>query len=70
MEKDEREAVRWFRRAAEAGHAGGMRNLGLCLEFGSGTAIDKRAALAWYRKAATAGHAKAPADIRRVMRKL
>lgn len=50
----EAEAVFWFRRAAEAGHSGGMVWYGYMLENGWGTRMDQKQAAAWYRRAAEA----------------
>jgi len=49
------EALRWFGRAAAAGHPMGMNMLGRCLEHGWGTAIDTLRAATWYRAAADRG---------------
>jgi TonB family protein len=53
--KDEVEAVRWYRKAAEAGNALGMLNLGVSYEYGRGVGKDESEAVRWYRKAAEAG---------------
>lgn len=52
-------AVRWFRDAAEAGHAEGMFNLGVMYERGRGVAQSDSEAARWYRAAAEAGHGSA-----------
>jgi uncharacterized protein len=52
---DAPEALRWFSRAATAGHPMGMNMLGRCLEHGWGTAIDKAGAARWYEAAAGRG---------------
>jgi TPR repeat protein len=58
--KDEAEAVRWYRKAAEAGDLVGMTQLGLRYqEGGGGLPKDETEAVRWYRKAAEAGHAPA-----------
>lgn len=54
--RDKTEAIRWFQRAAEAGFAPAMINLGLCLQFPA-PALDQAAALHWFRKAAEQGYA-------------
>jgi TPR repeat protein len=51
-EKDPGEAVKWFRKAAEAGNASAMNALGLALEKGSGIQENQIEATAWFRKAA------------------
>ena len=45
-------ALKWFRKAAEAGDARGQANLGLMYENGNGVAKDYAEAVKWYRKAA------------------
>ena len=52
-----RERAAEFRKAAEAGDARGMNNLGYCYENGSGVTKDQAEAVKWYRKAAEAGDA-------------
>jgi TPR repeat protein len=50
------EAAALFRKAADAGHAGAMYNLGLIFARGAGVAKDPVEAARWYRKAADAGN--------------
>eukprot|EP01052_Picozoa_sp_SAG31_P015483 SAG31_NODE_996_length_10492_cov_4.648802_7_plen_238_part_00 len=57
--KDEAEAVRWFRKAAEQGHSDAQAMLGLCYDNGSGVAKDEAEAVRWYRKAAEQGDSDA-----------
>ena len=52
VERNPREALRWFRRAADAGVPMGMNMVGRCLENGWGTAVDFADAATWYRRAA------------------
>lgn len=56
IQKDEREAFRWFARAGELGHAEAMFRAGNCLERGIGTERDERTAAEWYRRAAENGN--------------
>lgn len=51
------EAVEWFRRAAEQGHADAEVQMGQMYDFGFGVPQDDRQALEWYRRAA--GHGSA-----------
>jgi hypothetical protein len=55
--KDEREAVKWFRLAADQGHADGQFSLGVCHRDGTGVEKDDREAVKWFRLAADQGHA-------------
>jgi len=57
--KDAEQAVSWYRRAAEAGHADAQFNLGVCYSDGDGVAKDAEQAVSWYRRAAEAGNADA-----------
>ena len=57
--KDEAEAVNWYRKAAEQGHARGQFNLGLMYANGRGVTKDEAEAVNWYRKAAEQGYASA-----------
>ena len=52
--------MEWYRKAAEAGNARAMYNLGLCYYNGQGGLIkDTSKAVEWYRKAAEAGISEA-----------
>ena len=53
------EAVQWFRKAAEQGHADSQFQLGACYRDGDGVDRDYKEALRWFRKAADQGHARA-----------
>jgi TPR repeat protein len=56
VKRDRQEAMRWFQRAAEAGHAPAMVNLGSCLTYPK-PSLDRTAAVSWLRKAAEKGYA-------------
>ena len=56
---DDKEAVKWFRKAAEGGHADAQNNLGVFYERGEGITQDYSEAVKWYRKAAESGDAYA-----------
>ena len=53
------EAVRWYRKAAEQGHATAQYNLGAMYGKGQGVTQDAVEAVRWCRKAAEQGHATA-----------
>ena len=57
--KDPREAVRWWRKAAEQGYVRAQSTLGGVYDTGEGVAKDQREAVRWYRMAAEQGHAGA-----------
>lgn len=50
--KDEGEAVKWFRTAAENNNANAQSNLGVCYSRGQGVSKDDVEAVKWFRKAA------------------
>jgi len=51
--------VKWYRKAADQGDAGGQSNLGFMYAEGRGVAKDEAEAVKWYRKAAEQGNAPA-----------
>src|SRR5271163_2770456 len=57
------EAVRWYRKAADAGEPGGMSDLGFMYQHGTGVAKDATEAVRWYRKAADAGEPKGMSNL-------
>jgi TPR repeat protein len=61
--KDEVEAVRRYRRAAEVGDTDAMNNLGLMYANGRGVARDDVEAVRWYRKAVEAGNTVAMGNV-------
>jgi TPR repeat protein len=56
--QDDAEAVIWFRKAAEQGHAQAQYNLGWMYANGQGVAQDHAEPAIWYRKAAEQGMPK------------
>lgn len=56
VDKDEKEAVRWFRKSAEQGHPRGQDNLGYMLLSGRGVAKDEKAAVRWFERSAAQGN--------------
>ena len=63
VSQDAAEAVTWFRRAAEQGHAGAQFTLGVMLAAGEGIPEDDVEAVAWFRRAAEQGHAGAQLNL-------
>ena len=63
VKADKAEAVRWLRRAADAGHVRAQNNLGMMYDKGDGVPQDQKEAAAWYRKAAEKGHAPSQFDL-------
>lgn len=56
--QDAREALKWYRLAADQGHFRAQFNLALMYASGNGTAKNAREAAKWYRKAAERGDAR------------
>jgi TPR repeat protein len=54
--QDKQQAVYWYRKAAEQGHAGAQGNLAWMYQFGEGVAQDDEQAIYWYRKSAEQGN--------------
>ena len=52
VERDDVEAVKWYRKAAEQNYAPAQYNLGHCYANGEGLGKDAEEAVKWYRKAA------------------
>ena len=55
--RDDPEAGRWYRRAAEQGNASGQVNLGFMYRAGRGVQRDYEEAVRWFRRAAEQGNA-------------
>lgn len=58
INKDQKNALEWYRKAAEAGDVYGMTCLGYCYHDGTGAAKDEAEAIKWFRKAAVLGETK------------
>ena len=52
-------AVEWYRRAAEQGHACSQYHIGVMYHCGYGVDKNHSTAVEWYRKAAEQGHTEA-----------
>jgi hypothetical protein len=61
--QDDAEAVRWYRLAADQGHAKARFNIGVFYKNGTGVVQDDAEAVRWCRLAADQGHAKAQFNI-------
>ena len=57
--QDVDDAFRWFRKAAEEGHAVGQFKTGMAYAYGIGVDPDWSRAMRWYHEAAEQGHAEA-----------
>lgn len=53
------EAIKWFLKAAEKGHAQAQCCVAMCYDFGNDVAEDKNEAFKWYQKSASQGFADA-----------
>jgi hypothetical protein len=61
--QDYAEAMKWYRKAADAGNAVAMYSIGWLYRHGLGVAQDYAEAMTWYRKAADADNAAAMNNI-------
>ena len=61
--KDEVEAVKWYRKAAEQKYAEAEYFLGVCYDQGQGVAQDHAEAVKWYREAANQEYAEAQNEL-------
>ena len=57
------EAVNWFRKAADQGHAVAQFSLGVMYNKGHGVEKNERETVAWFRKAAEQGYAPAQCNL-------
>ena len=57
--QDYPQALSWYRKAADQGHAGAQFNVGIFYANGHAVARDMAAAAEWWRSAATQGHVEA-----------
>ena len=57
--QDYREALKWYEKAAEQGHASAQLNISMFYFTGKGTNQDLNDALKWYKKAVAQGRAGA-----------
>ena len=63
MPQNYAEAVRWYRLAADQGHALAQSNLGIMYGEGRGVPQNYAEAVKWYRLAADQGHARAQLNL-------
>ena len=66
--KDNADAEKWYRKAAEQGSAEAQNNLGLMCVLGRGVRKDDAAAVKWFRKAAEQGYAPAQNNLAEMRR--
>ena len=64
--KDPAQAVVWYTKSAQQGHATGQYNNGVVYENGRGVRQDLTQAVAWYSKSAAQGYEKAQAALVRL----
>lgn len=62
--KNYTEAVKWYRKAAEQGHAAAQNNLANCYKNGQGVTKDMIKAIEWYKKAAAQGDESAKENLK------
>ena len=55
IDKNDAQAVEWYRRSSEQGNAASQNNLGVCYGAGEGVSQDKKIAAEWFKRAAEQG---------------
>lgn len=63
LRKDEAEAVRWYRKAADQGDVGAQLNLGVMYDNGQGVPKDEAEAYKWFLLAGAQGNESARKNI-------
>ncbi len=63
LPRDYKEAVFWYRAAAEQGYAGAQTNLGILYARGLGVTTSRNTAIEWFEKAAAQGDAAATRNL-------
>ena len=66
--KDNADAEKWYRKAAERGLPEAQNNLGLMYVIGRGVPQDDSEAVVWFRKAAQQGYAPAQSNLSEMRR--
>ena len=61
--KDDADAERWYRKAAESGRAEAQNNLGLLYVLGRGVPKDDAEAVKWFGRAAAQGYGPAQTNL-------
>ncbi|NEJ83619.1 hypothetical protein GR268_44990, partial [Rhizobium leguminosarum] len=69
VEQDDKEAVEWYRKAAEQHHPIAQNHLGDMFYAGEGVRFNYQEAIKWYRAAAEQGYALAQANLGYMYRK-
>ena len=64
--QDYDEAMKWYRKSAEQGHAEAQYAMGMSYNFGIAVPADTDEARKWYGLAADQGHKKAAEDLRKM----
>ena len=68
--KDDKEAVTWYRRAAEQGDAFAQNNLGFMYEYGEGVLQNYVLAHMWFNIASLNGHKKSKQNYEIIEKKM
>jgi TPR repeat protein len=67
VEKDQEEAVRWYRKAAKLGNPAAMFNLGTCYYNGDGVGVGDSLSAVWFFLAEQAGYPNAAEAVQRAV---
>jgi TPR repeat protein len=63
INKDEKEAFKWYLKSAERGNLNAQNNLGVCYRCGIGVNKDEKKAFEWYLKSAEGGNRDAQKEL-------
>ena len=63
IERNDDEAMTWYRKAADQGHPGGQAGLGNGYRYGRGIRRDFKQAMEWYSKSALQGHPEGQTEL-------
>ena len=63
VEKNGKEAFKWYMKSAEKGHSGAQNNIGICYERGTGVEKDEAEAFKWYMKSTGQGNVAAQNNV-------
>jgi len=63
VDQSDATAMKWYRKAAEQGHARAQLNIGNMYNQGKGVGQSDATAVKWWRKAAEQGHARAQSNL-------
>jgi TPR repeat protein len=70
LPRDTPQGLKWVRAAADCGNSRALECWGMCLEYGTGMAVDRKKALHFYAEASQAGSYAAYGHMKRLAEEL